>query len=72
VRAIYGATPLMDMHTRIKVALAHLGIIADARPRPPLLEVEPAVARQVTDAVDASRLPSLLPERAHRSRSAAR
>jgi 4-hydroxy-tetrahydrodipicolinate synthase len=72
VRAIYGATPLMDMHTRIKVALAHLGIIADARPRPPLLEVEPAVASQVTDAVDASRLPSLLPERAHRSRSAAR
>jgi 4-hydroxy-tetrahydrodipicolinate synthase len=72
VRAIYGAMPLMDMHTRIKIALAHLGIIADARPRPPLLEVEPAVARQVTDAVDASRLASLLAERVHRSRSAAR
>jgi 4-hydroxy-tetrahydrodipicolinate synthase len=59
VRAIYGAAPLMDMHTRIKVALAHLGIIADARPRPPLLEVEPTVARRVTDAVDALRLASL-------------
>jgi 4-hydroxy-tetrahydrodipicolinate synthase len=66
VRAIYGATPLMDMHTRIKVALVHLGIIADGRPRPPLLEVEPAVARQVAVAVDASRLPSLLSERVHR------
>jgi 4-hydroxy-tetrahydrodipicolinate synthase len=36
VRAIYGARPLMDMHTRIKVGLRHLGVIDGALPAPPL------------------------------------
>lgn len=52
VRTIYGAPPLIDMHTRLKVGLQHLGVIADARPRPPLLPVRADVARAVVASVD--------------------
>ncbi|MFP3386305.1 dihydrodipicolinate synthase family protein, partial [Tritonibacter sp. SIMBA_163] len=40
VRAIYGAPPLVDMHTRIKVALKARGIIDCATPRLPLMPVK--------------------------------
>jgi 4-hydroxy-tetrahydrodipicolinate synthase len=50
VRAIY-APPRMDMHTRIKLALQHLGIIECARPRPPLLPVKAEVGARVIEAV---------------------
>jgi 4-hydroxy-tetrahydrodipicolinate synthase len=43
VRAIYGAPPLIDMHTRIKVGLQSLGVIANAAPRAPLMPVSDAV-----------------------------
>ena len=52
VRAIYGAPPRMDMHTRIKAGLKHLGIIDSAMPRPPLLPVSEAVTDGVARAVD--------------------
>ena len=52
VRSIYGAPPKMDMHTRIKVALQHLGVIACARPRPPLLTVADDIAARVLATVD--------------------
>jgi 4-hydroxy-tetrahydrodipicolinate synthase len=50
-RSIYGAPPLLEMHTRIKVALAHMGIIDSAVPRRPLLPVEPHVARMIADTI---------------------
>jgi len=56
VRSIYGAAPLIDMHTRIKVGLKKLGIIADATPRLPLMPVLPDVAAQVERAVENARL----------------
>ncbi len=56
VRSIYGAAPLIDMHTRIKVGLKKLGIIADATPRLPLMPVLPDIAAQVERAVDQARL----------------
>ena len=52
VRSIYGAPPRMDMHTRIKVALQHLGVIACSRPRPPLLTVSDDIAARVRATVD--------------------
>jgi 4-hydroxy-tetrahydrodipicolinate synthase len=52
VRSIYGAPPLMDMHTRIKVALRHMGVIATALPRPPLMPVGEAVAERIRSTVD--------------------
>jgi 4-hydroxy-tetrahydrodipicolinate synthase len=55
-RAIYGAPPGMDMHTRIKVALQHLGVIACAKPRAPLPSIGAEIAQQVCSAVDASNL----------------
>lgn len=55
-RAIYGAPPAMDMHTRIKVALQHLGVISCAKPRAPLPVIGAASARMVCEAVDASSL----------------
>lgn len=55
-RAIYGAAPLMDMHTRIKVALQHLGIISHALPRPPLMPVAPALAQRLRGVVDTAGL----------------
>ena len=56
VRSIYGARPIMDMHTRIKVALHHLGIIANPLPRPPLPPVSGAVADAVRRTIDAAGL----------------
>lgn len=53
VRTIYGAPPLIEMHTRIKVALRHLGVIGSATPRRPLLPVPDAIAAQVGTTVDA-------------------
>ena len=56
VRTIYGAPPLMDMHTRIKAGLAHLGVIESARPRPPLLPVSDETAAAVARVVDGAGL----------------
>jgi 4-hydroxy-tetrahydrodipicolinate synthase len=47
VRAIYGPAPVMDMHTRMKVGLKALGVIANADPRPPLM----AVLSELCDAI---------------------
>lgn len=58
VRSVYGAPPLMDMHTRLKVGLAHLGIIDSAIPRPPLRPVPEAHAQRVVAELD-----KLMPER---------
>lgn len=51
VRTIYGAPPLIDMHTRLKVGLKHLGVIACAKPRPPLLPVPAETAQRVVETV---------------------
>ena len=59
VRTIYGAPPRMDMHTRIKSGLRHLGIIDSALPRPPLLPISREVAGDVARAVDAAGLADL-------------
>jgi 4-hydroxy-tetrahydrodipicolinate synthase len=56
VRTIYGPTPLIDMHTRIKVGLKKLGLIPSAEPRLPLLPVLPDVAAEVERAVEQSGL----------------
>jgi 4-hydroxy-tetrahydrodipicolinate synthase len=56
VRTIYGAPPLIDMHTRIKVGLKKLGLIANATPRPPLMPVLPDIVAQVERVVDTSGL----------------
>lgn len=56
VRTIYGAPPLIDMHTRMKVALEHLGIIESARPRLPLLPVTPEIGRGIIESVEAANL----------------
>lgn len=56
VRTVYGAHPIVDMHSRIKVALKEIGIIANARPRLPLLPVKPTVDRAIRDVVRASGL----------------
>jgi 4-hydroxy-tetrahydrodipicolinate synthase len=52
VRTIYGAPPRMDMHTRIKVGLRHLGIIECAIPRGPLLPVSREVEQRIINTVD--------------------
>ncbi len=51
VRAIYGAPPIIYMHTRIKVGLKALGIIDNSAPRPPLLEVRPEIESAIHDIV---------------------
>lgn len=56
VRTIYGAPPLMDMHTRIKAGLQHLDVIESARPRPPLLPVSDETAAAVAKVVDGAGL----------------
>ncbi len=56
VRTIYGARPLMDMHTRLKVGLKHLGVIRHALPRQPLLPVTEDIAAKVRATVDAAGL----------------
>jgi 4-hydroxy-tetrahydrodipicolinate synthase len=63
VRSIYGAPPKMDMHTRIKVALQHLGVVACARPRPPLLPVADDIAARVRATVDDAGLSRYVPGR---------
>lgn len=52
VRTIYGSPPLIDMHTRLKVGLEHLGVIKGAKPRPPLLPVPAEVAQRIIKVVD--------------------
>jgi len=52
VRTIYGAPPKMDMHTRIKVGLRHLGVIECALPRGPLLPASHDVEQLVIATVD--------------------
>jgi 4-hydroxy-tetrahydrodipicolinate synthase len=52
VRGIYGSPPRMDMHTRIKAALQHLGVIAHAEPRGPLLPLSDDVRASVTTVID--------------------
>lgn len=47
VRTVYGAAPIIDMHTRIKVGLRALGIIENARPRLPLVPVRPEIEAAV-------------------------
>ncbi|MGO1766357.1 MAG: dihydrodipicolinate synthase family protein [Advenella sp.] len=59
VRSIYGAPPLIDMHTRLKVGLAHMGVIENATPRPPLLPVTADTARRIAAVVDNAGLKSL-------------
>lgn len=54
VRSIYGVPPRMDMHTRIKAGLQHLGIIGCARPRPPLLAISDLARTRVIDAIAAN------------------
>jgi len=55
VRSIYGASPLIDMHTRIKAGLKDLGIIEHASPRPPLMPLRPEIAAAVEKTVQAAR-----------------
>lgn len=52
VRGIYGKPPRMDMHTRIKAGLKHLGIIRCANPRAPLLPVHEAICASINEIVD--------------------
>ena len=56
VRSIYGAYPLIEMHTRIKVGLKKLGVIAHAAPRPPLMPVLPEIVTDVERVIDTSAL----------------
>ena len=56
VRSIYGAYPLIEMHTRIKVALKKLGVIANASPRPPLMPVLPEIVTDLERVIDRSDL----------------
>lgn len=62
VRTIYGSPPLIDMHTRLKIGLRHLGVIDSAKPRPPLLPVPAATARQVVATVTEAGLKALWSE----------
>lgn len=52
VRGIYGAPPIMNMHSRIKVALAYLGVIAHAQPRPPLPQIPADEVRSIQTMVE--------------------
>lgn len=54
VRAIYGPAPIMDMHTRMKVGLKALGVIANADPRPPLMPVMPDLCEAISAKVRAA------------------
>lgn len=47
VRSIYAARPVIDMHTRIKVGLVALGLIAEATPRAPLLPILPEIVEEI-------------------------
>jgi 4-hydroxy-tetrahydrodipicolinate synthase len=54
VRAIYGPSPLIDMHTRMKVGLKALGVIANADPRLPLMPVLPELCERLSATVGAA------------------
>lgn len=56
VRTVYGAAPIIDMHTRIKIGLQALGLIEHAAPRLPLVPVKADVAAAVVSAVKSSGL----------------
>ena len=70
VRTIYGAPPRMDMHTRIKAGLEHLGVIDCAMPRAPLLPISDDLAARVARTVDEAGLARLVPIPLPRVRSA--
>jgi 4-hydroxy-tetrahydrodipicolinate synthase len=55
VRAIYGPAPVMDMHTRMKVGLKALGIVANADPRPPLMPVLSELYGAISETVSTAR-----------------
>jgi 4-hydroxy-tetrahydrodipicolinate synthase len=59
IRTIYGISPRMDMHTRIKVGLEYLGIINDATPRAPLLPVSEAMHQRLTDVFSRHNFPNV-------------
>lgn len=59
-RAIYGATPRMDLYTRTKVVLRELGMIRCARPRAPLLPLTDEAERRLFDALDVEALRPLV------------
>ena len=63
IRAIYGPAPILDMHSRIKLGLQRLGVIENARPRPPLVPVRSPVAEPILAAVQALSPPPLPPPR---------
>lgn len=56
VRGIYAAPPAVDCHTRIKVVLHAMGLIASDHPRPPLLPVSREVAEEVVRVAEAGGL----------------
>lgn len=56
VRAIYGPTPVIDMHTRMKNGLEMLGIIRNATPRLPLLPQSAEVVEGVRKGLAAAGL----------------
>ena len=66
VRTIYAAPPRMDMHTRIKSALKHLGIIDCAFPRPPLLAISENVSAMTGRAADLANLSEYVHEQSLR------
>jgi 4-hydroxy-tetrahydrodipicolinate synthase len=73
VRAIYGPPPLIDMHTRMKVGLKALGVIANADPRPPLMPVLPELCERRAATVGAAHRAGdigLAPRTRHRSEAA--
>jgi 4-hydroxy-tetrahydrodipicolinate synthase len=55
VRAIYGPAPVMDMHTRMKVGLKALGVIANADPRPPLMPILSELCDAISETVSTAR-----------------
>jgi len=55
VRAIYGPSPLIDMHTRMKTGLKALGVIGNDAPRPPMMPTLPSIADDIARVMDAAR-----------------
>ncbi len=54
VRAIYGPSPLIDMHTRMKAGLAALGVIRNAAPRPPMMSALADIAANIAKVLAAA------------------
>jgi 4-hydroxy-tetrahydrodipicolinate synthase len=70
IRAVYGPPPVIDMHTRMKVGLKALGVIANAAPRPPLMPVLPEMCECLSATVSAAHRAGdlrLSPRTRHRS-----